>query len=61
MTKFIEVEIRKPEPVAWLRDYGYFGINKKSLQVRIENLKKDGLSTSEEEKALEALEETMLE
>lgn len=61
MTKFIEVEIRKPEPVAWLRDRGYFKINKESLKVRIENLKKNGLNTSEEEKSLEALEEVSKE
>ena len=58
MTRFIEVEIRKPEPVAWLfGHYEYFKINKESLQTRIKNLKKDGLNTVAEEKAMEALEE----
>ena len=57
MTRFIEVEIRKPEPVAWLFDnYEYFPINKKALQVRIDVRKKGRFDTTAEEKALEALE-----
>lgn len=58
MTRFIEVEMKKPEPVAWLFDnYEYFPINKKALQVRIDTRKKDGFDTAAEEKALEALQD----
>ena len=58
MTRFIEIEIKKPEPVAWLFDnYEYFSINKKALQVRIDVRKKSGFNTTAEKRALEALED----
>lgn len=61
MTGFIDIEIRKPESIAWLRDHGYLSfilkINEKNLLVRIENDKKEGLNSPEKEEVLKALED----
>lgn len=58
MTRFISAEILGFEPIVWLFDkYEYFKMNKRSLETRIRNLKRNGLDISSEEKALEALKE----
>lgn len=59
MTLFLTVETLKHVSVAWLQDDNgkVFVCNKRSLQLRIEDSKKNGLDTSIEEKALETLNE----
>lgn len=56
--KFAYIEKLKTGYVAWFYDFGEaFALNKKSLAIRIENLKKDNLGFNESEKALKAIEE----
>ena len=60
MTTFLGVEaIRQKVHVAILKEGAgeAFKINKRSLKARIQNLTRSGIDTSEEEKALKALEE----
>lgn len=58
MTTFIGIEKWMGGVIfAKLEDYGVFKIGKRDLKTRIRNLKRSGADTTEEEKALAALED----
>jgi len=57
MTRFIGIEKQKRGTIAILEDFEFLKVDIFSLRVRIRNLKRRGAETTEEEKALKALDE----
>ena len=58
MTRFLRTEtFRFGKKVAILEDYVVLKIDRRDLRIRIRNLKRSGADTTEEEKALTALNE----
>lgn len=57
MTTFIGTEKLRNKTIAILEDFEMLKADKPSLRIRIRNMKRSGADTTEEEKALAALEE----